>query len=109
MVETPRGVGGEPDGLPADAWTGLSEQPAPPRVTRTDARPFDHEERLRILRVGTCLACHEWRGAASPGIYNEFARSLEAITPFCDAGAARDRTSSIPHQDRSVAATNSGS
>ena len=48
----------EQDGLPADAWIGLFEEPADHRTTRINGRPFNSEEQKKILRIGICLQCH---------------------------------------------------
>lgn len=47
------------DSLPLDAWVPFLGEATHPHSTRTNTRPFSVPEQSSILRVGTCLSCHE--------------------------------------------------
>jgi hypothetical protein len=56
---TPRQPSSKHDGLPEDAWTGFLQPREGMVSARDDVRPFAVDEQRRILRVGSCLTCHQ--------------------------------------------------
>lgn len=58
-VFTPKFQNNKNDGLPEDSWTGFLQTRKGNVSTRSDVRPFSHEEQKKILNVGACLSCHD--------------------------------------------------
>jgi len=55
----PEGMLLQPDGLPVDAWIPFLGERKGTVSTRMEFHPLSIDEQRRILRVGTCLSCHE--------------------------------------------------
>lgn len=46
------------DGLPEDAWTAFLQNREGTVSTRNNVVPFNTDQQMKILTVGTCLTCH---------------------------------------------------
>ncbi|MFP5229586.1 MAG: DUF4405 domain-containing protein [Acidobacteriota bacterium] len=80
---TPQYSASPEDGLPADAWIGFLQEPAPLTTTRKGARPFSLEEQRRILLVGACLACHDEKDRRIARVFADFTNYRTALSSKC--------------------------
>ncbi len=71
------------DGLPADAWIGFLKESATPNVTRTSHRAFTVAEQRRILKVGTCLSCHEEDSKVMQNLVRDYQKTYRRLSKRC--------------------------
>lgn len=67
------------DHLPIDAWIYPLEEIDHRRdvSTRSNTRPFNSEEQLKILRPGYCMQCHDPSLSKNQKLYDHFSKSVE--------------------------------
>ncbi len=66
----------EKDGLPQDAWIGFLSNDTLNKTTRNNARPFSLAEQQRILKVGSCLTCHQEESKVVNLILSDYSLAL---------------------------------
>ena len=82
-IFTPRFAPNENDQLPEDAWTGFLREAKLPWSTRAGLRPFTVKEQLRILKVGSCLTCHDEKSKVMDWALTNFQQTLDKRSPKC--------------------------
>lgn len=71
------------DGLPEDAWIGFLKAGIKPYSTRENTRPFNVEEQMNILTVGSCLNCHKENSEIMKRALINFTILLNQISDSC--------------------------
>ena len=74
----------EEDGLPQDAWIGFLTTDTKNKTTRTNARPFNLNEQKRMLKVGSCLTCHQEKSKVVNLILSDYNLALKKISENCE-------------------------
>ena len=80
---TPRFALNENDQLPEDAWIGFLQEAAKPNSTRTTLRPFTVNEQKRILKVGSCLTCHDEKSKVMDQSLENYEQTLAGRSKKC--------------------------
>ncbi len=80
---TPKYAEVEYDKVPEDAWIGFRSQIENLASTRSNSRPFNIEEQIRILTVGACLTCHKEGSKIIVESLNNFENVKKRITSKC--------------------------
>ena len=74
----------EEDGLPQDAWIGFLSNDTLYKTTRNNARPFSLNEQKRILKVGSCLTCHQENSKVVKLILDDYPMALKNRLKVCE-------------------------
>lgn len=79
----PRFARNEHDSLPEDAWTGFLKEAGSPNSTRSGLRPFTIKEQKRIMKVGSCLTCHEEKSKVMDQALENYEQTLAGRSKKC--------------------------
>lgn len=71
------------DGLPSDAWIGFMQNNNNNFSTRDNIRPFNVDEQKNILRIGSCLTCHEEDSSVMQRSLFDFQKELKNLSTRC--------------------------
>jgi hypothetical protein len=73
----------EHDGLPEDAWIPFLKERKGITATRLNIRPFNQVEQKKILRVGSCLTCHDEGSSVMQSTLTAYAETLNKMSKKC--------------------------
>jgi hypothetical protein len=77
------------DGLPADAWIGFLREREGMVSASEDVRPFNVAEQRRVLRAGSCLACHAGDSVVMRQAIDDFDAVFARRSPRCPVPSFR--------------------